>query len=100
MKYLIIANIASQNYAIDNMLFGIFDHKEEAIQYIIDNPVYSFNEFETFDFFENYSENKYFEVFDRDQDTFFRFKLTKEQYAERYIQEFNNSPISVGCYYE
>ena len=113
-KFLVLADIATEAYSTENTLFGIFDSKEEAIQWILNNPLYErpngWDECQFFDFFEYYEEEKVIDIYEhRGEVTPFgrprktkigERTLSKEEYAEKYIKEFNGSPICVGWYQE
>jgi hypothetical protein len=110
-KYLVIANIYPYGYGIDNTLFGIFNTKEEAVQWIINNPTHEMGEEKPFDFFEWYEEEKVVDIYEyigettklhlrpRKTKTGER-TISKEEYAEKYIREFDGSPLCVGFYVE
>lgn len=110
-KYLVIADVSMQSYSTETTLFGIFDSKEEAVQWIINNPTHEINSYlcGTFNFFEWYEDEKQVEVFEsRPSANGFRPRkvvvgmrtLSKEEYAEKYIKEFDGSPLCVGYYAE
>ena len=109
-KYLVIADIYPYVYGSEVVLFGIFNTKEEAIQWIVSNPIQKTDyEEESFDFFKTYEEQKEVTIYEERQN----YKsirphkvamgtkvLSKEEYAERYIKEFDGSPLCVGFYAE
>lgn len=110
-KFLVIADISMQSYSTESTLFGIFDSKEEAVQWIINNPVHKIDSplCGTFNFFEWYEDEKQVEIFEaRPSANGFRPRkvavgmriLSKEEYAEKYIKEFDGSPLCVGFYAE
>ena len=110
-KYLVIANIYPYGYGTDSTLFGIFDTKEEAVQWILEHPVHETEYEETFDFFEFYEKDKIVSIYEHIGDTtnltlrprktkIGERTLLKEEYAERYIKEFDGSPLCVGFYAE
>ena len=110
-KYLIIADVSQHPYSTENILFEIFSTKEEAVKWIIDNPTHELNSYlcDTFDFFEWYEDEKQVEVFEsrpsvnglRPRRTVIGIRtLSKEEYAEKYIKEFDGSPLCVGSYAE
>ena len=104
MKYLVIADLSKIAYSINNFLFGIFDTKEEAIQWIIDNPSHETSD-GNFNFFEFYEGNKTVNIYEeigehgslRPRRTKVGERImSKEEYAEMYIREFDGSPLSIG----
>ena len=110
-KYLIIADVSQHSYSTENILFGIFDSKEEAVQWIVNNPTHEINSYlcSTFNFFEWYEDEKQVEVFEsspsanglRPRKVVVGMRiLSKEEYAEKYIKTFDGSPLCVGFYAE
>jgi hypothetical protein len=108
-KYLVMADIYPYGYGSEVVLFGIFNTKEEAIQWIISNPIQKTDYEESFDFFETYEAQKEVTIYEEHQDSKpIRSRkvaigtkiLSKEEYAERYIKEFDGSPLLVGFYAE
>jgi hypothetical protein len=111
-KYLIIADVSMQSYSTETLLFGIFSTKEEATQWIINNPIHEIDSslcYAPFDFFENYEDEKQVEILERQPSvnglrprrTVVGMRtLSKEEYAEKYIKEFDGSPLCVGFYAE
>lgn len=110
-KYLVITDVSQHAYSTENILFGIFDSKEEAVQWIINNPIHELNSYlcGIFNFFENYEDEKEIEIYEsRPSINGFRPRtvavgtriLSKEEYAEKYIKEFDGSPCCVGFYAE
>ena len=110
-KYLVIADVSQHSYSTENILFGIFSTKEEATIWIINNPVHELNSYlcGTFDFFEWYEDEKQVEIVERQPSTnglrprhvvVGTRTLSKEEYAEKYIREFDGSPLCVGSYSE
>ena len=108
-KYLVIADVSQHSYSTENILFGIFSTKEEAVQWIINNPIHELNSYlcGTFDFFEWYENDKQVEIVERQpsvnglrpRSTVVGMRtLSKEEYAEKYIKEFDGSPLCVGSY--
>lgn len=104
MKYLVIADLSKIAYSINNFLFGIFDTKEEAIQWIVNNSSHETSDGD-FNFFEFYEANKiiniYEEIGEHGSLRPRRIKvgeriMSKEEYAEMYIREFDGSPLSIG----
>ena len=107
MKYIVSADTYRYNYGCEITFFGIFDTREEAINWIVEHPVV-----DGFDFFEAYSEirtifinlitgerehpkrgelNKY---------TTKEISVSKEEYAVRFVKEFDGAPIILGGYQE
>lgn len=111
-KYLVIADISMQSYSAESTLFGIFDSKEEAVQWIINNPIHEIDSSLCdcpFDFFEWYEDEKEVEIYEsrpsvnglRPRTVVIGMRtLSKEEYAEKYIKEFDGSPLCVGFYAE
>ena len=105
MKYLVIADLSKIAYSINNFLFGIFDTKEEAIQWIVNNPSHETSD-GNFNFFEFYEDNKIVNIYEERKECASlrprRIKIgerimSKEEYAElMYIREFDGSPLSIG----
>jgi hypothetical protein len=111
MKYLVIANTTQESYSTEETLFGIFDSKEEAVQWIVNNPIHELNTnlCNTFDFFEWYEDEKEVEIYETRPSvnglrprkiTIGVRTLSKEEYAEKYVKEFDGSPLCVGYYAE
>lgn len=110
-KYLIIADVSMQSYSTETTLFGIFDSKE-AVQWITNNPIHEIDSslcYTPFDFFENYEDEKEVDIFEhrpsvnglRPRAVAIGMRtLSKEEYAEKYIKEFDGSPLCVGFYAE
>jgi hypothetical protein len=111
-KYLVIADVSMQSYSTETTLFGIFDSKEEAVQWIINNPVHEIDSslcYQPFNFFEWYEDEKEVTIYEsrpsvnglRPRTTAIGTRvLSKEEYAEKYIKEFDGSPLCVGYYAE
>ena len=110
-KFLVITDVSQHSYSTENVLFGIFNSKEEAVQWIINNPIHELNSYfcGTFNFFEWYEDEKQVEVFEsRPSVNGIRSHtvavgtrtLSKEEYVEKYIKEFDGSPLCVGFYAE
>ena len=110
-KYLVIADVSQHPYSTENILFGIFDSKEEAVQWIVNNPTHEINSYlcGTFNFFEWYEIDKQVEIVEfqpsvnglRPRRTVIGTRtLSREEYAEKYIKEFDGSPLCVGSYAE
>lgn len=108
-KYLVIAQTYN-GWGAEYHLFAICDSEEEAIKFVMDNPVQQIGE-ETFDFFNDYEKQKVRGIYeDRSEMSKpnFRMKIriseniiSKEEYVkEQFIIEFNNSPIYIGGYIE
>lgn len=112
-KYLVIADVSQEAYSTESTLFGIFDSKEEAIQWIINNPIHEIDSslcdcpFNFFKWYENEKVVNIYEYVENDS-SFLRARktkigertLSKEEYAEKYIKEFDGSPLCVGFYIE
>ena len=110
-KYLVIADVSQHSYGTENILFGIFSTKEEAAKWIIDNPTHELNSYlcDTFNFFEWYEDEKEVTIYEsrpsvnglRPRKIAIGIRtLSKEEYAEKYIKEFDGSPLCVGSYAE
>ena len=110
-KYLVIADVSMQSYSTESTLFGIFDSKEEAVQWILNNPVHKIDSplCSTFNFFEWYEDEKEVTIYEsrpsvnglRPRKIAIGMRtLSKEEYAEKYIKEFDGSPLCVGFYAE
>lgn len=110
-KYLVLADVSQHPYSTENILFGIFSTKEEAVQWIINNPTHELNSYlcGTFDFFEWYENDKQVEILERQPSVnglrprhivVGMRTLSKEEYAEKYIKEFDGFPLCVGSYAE
>lgn len=98
MKYLVIANISPDN--MRGILFNIFTTKEEAIQWIFDNSIYEQDDI-LFDFFGEYESKKVIKNYKIDPITHHTSLasmrvLSKEEYIERYIFEFDDRPILIA----
>lgn len=106
-KYLVTADTYQFSYGCEYTLFGIFDTKEEAIDWIVNHPVVVLDEPEPeyeyegqqFHFFWNFEDGKGEYHLRRGGEKVYRF-MTKEEYAERYIREFNGEPMFIGGYQE
>ena len=108
MKYLVIADLSKVAYSINNFLFGIFDTKEEAVQWIINNSSHEIDD-DCFDFFESYEDNKTINIYEEINESaslrprrtkISKRIISKEEYAEQYVLEFDGSPLSIGWYAE
>lgn len=111
-KYLVIADVSQSSYSSESTLFGIFDSKEEAVQWIINNPVHEIDSYlcyRPFDFFEEYEDEKEVTIYEsrpsandlRPRKVAIGMRtLSKEEYAEKYIKTFDGSPLCVGFYAE
>ena len=111
-KYLVIANVTMQPYSTESTLFGVFDSKEEAVKWIVNNPIHEIDSFLCdlpFDFFRWYEDEKEVGIYEsRPSVNGLRPRkvpvgmrvLSKEEYAEKYIKEFDGSPLLVGFYAE
>ena len=108
-KYLVIADTYPHAYGAEYTLFGIFDTREEAIDWIIKHPVVVIgdvmdetvesNDEVFFDFFKYYEEEKGIYHFNRQGEKIYRF-TTKEDYASQYILEYEGGPKYIGGYRE
>lgn len=109
MKYLVIADTYQYGYGCEYSLFGIFDTRDEAIKWIIDNPVIVVDEpdlengydGEKFFFFHNYEEGKGYFHLGRNGERIYK-EMSKEEYVQRmrFIHEFNGEPMYIGGYQE
>ena len=105
MKYLVIADLSKIAYSINNFLFGIFDTKEEVVQWIINNPSHETSDGD-FNFFEFYEDNKIVNIYEETGEFTPMLRprrtkvgeriMSKEEYAEMYVKEFDGSPLSIG----
>lgn len=104
MKYLVIANLSKVAYSIDNFLFGIFDTKEEAIHWIVNNPTHETSDGD-FNFFEFYEDTKTVNIYEERKESgplrprkikVGERVMSKEEYAQIYIHEFDGSPLSIS----
>ncbi len=75
-KYLVIADTYPYAYGAEYTLFGIFDTKQEAINFIIKHPTIKIN------------------------DDIFQFIEDKDFIYNNYIKEFNGNPLYIGGYIE
>lgn len=111
-KYLVIADTYNRPYGREYTLFGIFDSQEEAVKWIIDNPVVytaapdeeEGYEGETFNFFETYDE-EHGGVLRTNRRSMWGeqyIQMTKEEYigCRGYIHLFNGEPMYIGGYCE
>ena len=109
-KYIITADTYQHGYGSEITFFGIFDSKEDAINWIVNNPIHKVNH-ETFDFFSLYDYYKTVNIYEEPKDltsSGFRERrvkigertLSKEEYAENFVNEFNGSPVYLGGYVE
>lgn len=111
-KYLVIADTSKYAYSTESTLFGVFDSKEKAVQWIINNPVHEIDSLlcdTLFDFFGRYEDEKKVTIYEsrpyvnglrpHKVATGTRV-LSKEKYAEKYIKEFDGTPLCVGFYSE
>ena len=112
MKHLVIADTYDRPYGCEYTLFGIFDTREEAVKWIINNPRVCIAASESdeedqyeeyFDFFENYDEEKGGIHCHRNNQFVDDFtSMTKEEYIgyRRFIREFRGEPMCIGGYQE
>ena len=107
-KFIVTANTYSGGYGVEITLFGIFDTKEEAIKSILEEPVRHFTGLygeDSFDFFQYYEKYKTEKIFAENE--FGKTRkyvgdrtLSKEEWAEKYIQEFTGEPLYIDGYVE
>jgi hypothetical protein len=109
-KYLVTANTYTLPYGVQYNLFAICDSKEEAIKFVMDNPVQQIGE-DSFDFFRHYEKNKVRGIYEHTGETTKSGMpkktrvgeriLSKEEYvADKYITEFDGTPVCIGSYIE
>jgi hypothetical protein len=109
-KYLVTADTYTLPYGVQCHLFAICDSKEDAIKFVLDNPVHQIGE-DSFDFFHNYEKGKVRGIYEYVGETTksgFPKKtrvseriLSKEEYiVEQFITEFNGNPVCLCCYIE
>lgn len=106
-KYLVIANTFQRGYGCEFVLFGIFDTKDDAVKWIIEHPVVIFNPnndmnySEKFSFFHGFEDGvgEYY-VGRNGEKVVYGLPMTKEEYALRYISEFDGNPVYIGGYIE
>ena len=109
-KYIVTADTYQHGYGSEINFFGIFDSKEEAINWIMLNPTHEIDN-ETFDFFWLYDHFKTIDIYEESGNktpSGFRERkvkvgeriMPKEEYAERFVNEFNGSPVYLGGYIE
>lgn len=106
MKYLVIADLSKVAYSTNNFLFGIFDTKEEAVQWIVNNPSHETSYGDDFNFFEFYEDSKIVNIYEERGSEHGPLRprkikvgervMSKEEYAEMYIRKFDGSPLSIG----
>ena len=107
-KYLIIADTYPRAYGVEYHLFGIFDTREEAVDWILNHPIVVMgdvmdpeDEEGAFDFFENYDSENHRAVLYRNRNGEIVYEpMSRESYAMRYVVEFNGSPMHIGGYQE
>lgn len=119
-KYLVIADTYRYSYGCEYTLFGVFDTREEATQFILDYTPAQPDEYEDhpFDFFESYEETRtvYYRpdtgqvvkrlrprrgvVVNEGDYAVKILPISKEEYAQRFIKEFNGEPMYIGGYCE
>ena len=108
-KYLVIAQTYN-GYGAEYHLFDVCDSKEDAIKFVLDNPVHQIGE-DFFDFFSDYEKDKVRGIYEYVGETtksglpkktrIGERILSKEEYAEeQFITEFNGNPICIGSYIE
>ena len=121
-KYLVIADTYQFGYGCEYTLFGIFDTKNEAMKWILEHPVVIRHftdmagteyEEEFFDFFRDYeaireihinpTTGQQVHVRRREELANYPIKtieITKEEYAVKFIHEFDGDPMYIGGYQE
>ena len=108
-KYFVIADTYQRAYGCEYYLFGIFDTKEEAVNWIIEHSVICLEEPDEEEGYEGsyhnfllgYEEGK--GAVRKMRDGVKRYTpMTKEEYISRsrYIREFNDEPMYIGGYQE
>jgi hypothetical protein len=109
-RYLVIADTYAFGYGVMYHLFAICNSKEEAIKFVMDNPVQQIGE-NSYDFFRHYEKDKVRGIYEHIGETtksgvpkktrVGERILSKEEYiADRYITEFNGNPVCIGSYIE
>jgi hypothetical protein len=109
-RYLVIADTCTLGYGVMYHLFAICNSKEEAIKFVMDNPVQQIGE-DSFDFFRHYETGKVRGIYEHIGETTKSGMpkktrvgeriLSKEEYiADIFITEFDGNPICVGGYIE
>lgn len=96
-KYLVIANTFQSGYGCEFTFFGIFDTKDDAVRWIIGHPVVIFHPNNDMNYSEKFS---FFHGFEDEVDQYYGSSMTKEEYALRYISEFDGNPVYIGGYIE
>lgn len=107
-KYLVIADTYPRAYGVEYTLFGIFDTREEAVDWIIKHPVVVMGdvmdpekEEGAFDFFENYDSKNHRAVMYRNRHGEIVYEpMSKEVYVAMYIREYAGGPMHIGGYQE
>lgn len=108
-KYIVVADTYGLGYGAEFYFFGMFNTKEEAIKWIIDNPEHSIedsydpNTKTTFNFFERYHEGMTKRIFKEINGRYQHIEdrpVTIEMYCEKFIKEFNGTPVYIGGYIE
>ena len=108
-KYIVVADTYNLGYGSEFYLFSIFNTKEEAIKWIINNPEHSIPDSYdpdtqiSFNFFDNYHVDMKERVFKEINGKYVHVEdrpVTIEMYCEKFIKEFNGTPIYVGGYIE
>lgn len=109
-KYLVTDNTYAFGYGVDYYLFAICDSKEDAIKFVMDNPIHQIGE-NSFDFFHNYEKDKVRGIYEYIGETtksgmpmktrVGEHIISKEEYvADLFITEFNGNPVCLCSYIE
>lgn len=109
-KYIVTADTYCGGYGTEITLFGIFDTENEALKFIMDNPVVKYkglySDEDSFDFFRFYEKCKTEKIYAECEPLKSRRyvgerTLSKEEYAlKHYIQKFNGTALYLGGYAE
>lgn len=119
-KYLVIADTYTGGYGCEYTLFGVFDTRSEATQYILNYVPAEPDEYEDtpFDFFRFYEESRTIYIRPETGETVRKLRprrgctvgdsnyitkvlpISKEEYAQHFIKEFNGEPMYIGGYCE
>ena len=108
-KYLVIADTYQYGYGCEYTLFGIFDSREEALKWILENPrvCIAASESDEEDKYEEYFD--FFKDYDEERGGIYRYRrslkgnefipMTKEEYILgecRSIHDFRGDPRYIG----
>jgi len=92
-KYLVIADVSTMPYSTATYLFGIFETKDEALQFIKNwKPKRRKSEYD--DRPENYNFIKHAKQWIRPDQTL------DDALYDQFIEEFDGTPLCTGAYYE